>query len=212
MIFCNLYFSPFLLTSSRDYIPDDNKTKIRLPIPIENIRSIQAECKSIDDDNRWLIALISDTGMRLSEAAGLLTSDIILDTDIPHITLINHPWRRLKTKGSNRTIPLIGASLWAAKRVININNQFAFPRYTNTTKCNANSASNGLNKWLKPRVNEDAVVHSLRHSMRDRLRAVECPSDIIDQIGGWSSSTVGSSYGKGYELPVLAKWMKMMEG
>jgi hypothetical protein len=48
--------------------------------------------------------------------------------------------------------------------------------------------------------------------MRDRLRAVECPSDIIDQIGGWSSSSVGSSYGKGYELPVLAKWMKMMEG
>ena len=35
---------------------------------------------------------------------------------------------------------------------------------------------------------------------------------IIDQIRGWSSSTVGSSYGKGYELPVLAKWMKVMEG
>ncbi len=35
---------------------------------------------------------------------------------------------------------------------------------------------------------------------------------IIDQIGGWSSSTVGSSYGKGYELPVLAKRMTMMEG
>ena len=68
-----------------------------------------------------------------------------------------------------------------------------------------------LNKWLKPRVNEDAVVHGPRHFMRDRLRAVECPSDIIDQIGGWSSSTVGSSYGKGYELPVLAKWMRMME-
>ena len=73
------------------------------------------------------------------------------------------------------------------------------------------SASAALNKWLKPRVNEDAVMHSLRHSMRDRLRAVECPSEMIEQIGGWSSSTVGSSYGKGYELPVLAKWMKMME-
>ena len=23
--------------------------------------------------------------------------------------------------------------------------------------------------------------------MRDRLREVECPSDIIDQIGGWQS-------------------------
>ena len=81
----------------------------------------------------------------------------------------------------------------------------------NGKTCNANSASAALNKWLKPRVNGHAVVHSLRHSMRDRLRAAECPSDIIDQIGGWSSSSVGSSYGKGYELPVLAKWMKMME-
>jgi hypothetical protein len=36
-------------------------------------------------------------------------------------------------------------------------------------------------------------------------------SDIIDQIGGWSSSSVGASYGKGYELPVLAKWMTMLE-
>ena len=58
----------------------------------------------------------------------------------------------------------------------------------------------------------DYVVHSLRHCLSDWLRGVECPSDIIDQIGGWSSSSVGSSYGKGYELPVLAKWMKMMEG
>ena len=68
-----------------------------------------------------------------------------------------------------------------------------------------------LNKWMKPRVRGDGVVHSFRHSMRDRLRAVECPSDIINQIGGWSSGTVGSSYGKGYELPVLFKWMKMLE-
>ena len=108
-------------------------------------------------------------------------------------------------------MPLVGASLWAAKRLQLNDSSYAFPRYCNGKKCNANSASAALNKWLKLRVNDDAVVHSLRHSMRDRLRAVECPSDIIDQIGGWSSSTVGSSYGKGYELPVLAKWMKMIE-
>ena len=43
---------------------------------------------------------------------------------------------------------------------------------------------------MKPRVNEYAVVHRLRHSMRDRLRTAECQSDIIDQIGGWSSGKV----------------------
>ena len=49
---------------------------------------------------RWLIALISDTGMRLGEAAGLLKEDIKLDEPIPHIDLKPHPWRGLKTKGS----------------------------------------------------------------------------------------------------------------
>ena len=193
---------------SGTFIPDDNKKKTRLPIPIENIRNIQAECKSLDDDNRWLIALISDTGMRLSEATGLLSGDIILDANIPHINLINHPWRRLKTKGSNRVIPLIGSSLWAAKRVLEAGNTYAFPRYTNENKCNANSASNGLNKWLKPRIPNDCVIHSFRHSLRDRLRAVQCPSDIVDAIGGWSTSGVGQTYGSGYNLDIKHKWMK----
>ena len=62
------------------------------------------------------------------------------------------------------------------------------------------------------RANEDATVHSLGHSMRDRLPAMDCSSDVIGHIVGWSSFSVGSSHGKGYELPVPAKWMTMMEG
>ena len=71
----------------------------------------------LDDDLRWLIALLSDTGMRLGEAVGLLKSDIILDTETPHLNLIPHSWRRLKTSGSERKIPLVGASLWSAKSI-----------------------------------------------------------------------------------------------
>ena len=43
--------------------------------------------------------------------------------------------------------------------------------------------------------------------MRDRLRAVECPKDIVDQIGGWASASVGEAYGDGYPLEVLSKWV-----
>ena len=64
-----------------------------------------------------------------------------------------------------------------------------------------------LNKWLKPLVSEGCVVHSFRHSMRDRLRAVECPNEIIDQIGGWSSSDVGESYSEGVSLDNINKWL-----
>ncbi len=53
-------------------------------------------------------------------------------------------------------------------------------------------------------------MHSFRHSMRDRLRAVECPSDVIDQIGGWATEGVGQGYGKGHDRQVCAKWMNFI--
>ena len=189
---------------SRVYLPDLNDSKKRKPIPVEHIRQIQEDCMEIDDDVRWLVALISDTGMRLSEAAGLHINDI------PYIDLKPHPWRGLKTKGSQRQIPLVGASLWAAKRIKETNSYpvYAFPRYNNTSTTNGNSASAAINKWLKSRVPEGCVIHSFRHSMRDRLREVQCPADMIDQIGGWSTSGIGQAYGEGYNLKALFYNMK----
>ncbi len=190
---------------SRVYLPDLDDSKKRKPIPIENIRQIQKDCIEADDEARWLVALISDTGMRLSEAAGLHIDDIKLDCEIPHIDLKPHAWRSLKTKGSQRQIPLVGASLWAAQRIkeTNTTSPYAFPRYTSSKGTNGNSASAAINKWLKPRVPEGCVIHSFRHSLRDRLRAVQCPSDMIDQIGGWATAGVGQAYGEGYELQQL---------
>ena len=190
------------------YIPDDNLETKRRPIPLENIRRLQAECQTYDDDQRRLIALISDTGMRLSEACGLLIEDIELEADIPHINITPHLWRRLKTKGSARQIPLVGSSRWAAERIVaTATSELAFPRYCDATKVKANSASGSLNKWLGARVPDGCVMHSFRHSFRDRLRAAQCPSDIIDALGGWSTASVGSSYGDGFELSQKAPWM-----
>ena len=194
---------------ARTYFPNDNIIHIRKPLPIDKIKLVHKLCKEYNDDLRWLVALLSDTGMRLGEGVGLLKSDINLDCEIPHINLVPHPWRRLKTKGSQRCIPLIGASLWACERILEHNNDsiYAFPRYTSVSICNANSASAALNKWMKEKLSDSYVIHGFRHSMRDRLRAVECPSDIIDKIGGWITAGVGQSYGQGFPLEVISKWM-----
>jgi integrase len=192
---------------SGTFIPDDEAKTQRSPIPTEVLFTIQHECMQVDDEPRWLIALISDTGMRLSEACGLLTSDICLDGEMPHITVVAHPWRRLKTGSSSRQIPLVGFSLWAAKRVGLSPSGFAFPKYCNKEKCNSNSASATLNNWLKPRVPTGCVIHSFRHSLRDRLRAIECSADIIDAIGGWATEGIGHKYGAGYDLGVKHRWI-----
>ena len=183
----------------------------RMPVPIDSIRLVQSECVKLDDDIRWLIALISDTGMRLAEAAGLRLDDVHLEDHIPFVRLEEHASRLLKTTGSRRDIPLVGSALWAVQRAATKNDgQFLFPRYCSATKCKADYASNTLNKWMKPFVPAGCVIHSFRHSLRDRLRACECPSDIIDQIGGWQAAGIGQRYGKGYELDVLYKWLKMI--
>ena len=196
---------------ARTYLPDDDRQR-RLPIPIDFIRVIQSDCHHMDDDMRWLVALLSDTGMRLGEAVGLSVEDIRLDDETPSINITPHPWRRLKTRGSEKCVPLVGEALWAASRAIEgaSRSNFLFPRYNRASFSNANSASAAINKWLKPRVPEGCVIHSFRHSMRDRLRAVECPSDIIDAIGGWTTSGVGQRYGLGQPLDVKAKWMNKL--
>ena len=64
---------------AKTYIPDLEDSIQRVPIPLDTIKVIQQECMKINDPNRWLIALLSDTGMRLSEALGLKMEDIKLN-------------------------------------------------------------------------------------------------------------------------------------
>ena len=90
----------------------------RLAMPIANVRAVQTLCRNADDDIRWLIAVLSDTGMRLGEVAGLVRDDTMLDAPIPHVKLVEHPWRRLKTASSHREVPLVGEALWGLQRAL----------------------------------------------------------------------------------------------
>ena len=198
-------FSRVILSSA----PPGRKRK---PIPLDDIRKIQLLCTVKNDDIRWLIALLSDTGMRLAEAAGLAKKDVFLDTEIPFVRLCGRPWRPLKTLSSERDVPLVGAALWAAQRAYERSpNEYLFPRYCSVEGCKADYASNSLNKWLRSQFAAGYVVHAFRHSLRDRLREFECPSDVIDQIGGWRTAGVGQRYGHGYSLNVVYRWIKKIE-
>ena len=194
---------------SNVYFNQREGVKKRLPVKPDDIKKVQAECYKADDEKRWLIALIADTGMRLAEGAGLLRSDFIEKDGLLCVNIRPHPWRSLKTSSSERVIPLVGSAKWAAERILAqpASSQFAFPNYNDGQRTNANSASAALNKWLKTKIGEGYTMHSFRHSMRDRLRAVECPSDVIDQIGGWLTVGVGASYGLGHNHQALTRWI-----
>ena len=164
----------------------------------------------ISDNNiKYLMPILGETGCRLAEVVGLRVEDIDLSNSL--IIIRPNTARRLKTKGSQRTLPLIGYAKLAVEKALKVSDgEWLFPRYIKDGKCKADHASAALNKWLKKDF-DGLTAHSLRHTFRDRLREVECPTDIIDQLGGWSSnSTEGQGYGMGFSTQILKRWLSKM--
>jgi integrase len=158
---------------------------------------------------KLLMPLLGETGCRLAEIVGLKLEDIDLENDLIHIR--PNSARRLKTRSSQRTLPLVGYAKLAMEQALrHADDTYLFPRYIRDGKCYATHASNALNKWLKKDF-DGLTVHCLRHTFRDRLRAEECPMDLTDQIGGWKSvSSIGNSYGKVYRMKQIKVFLSII--
>ena len=81
-------------------------------------------------------------------------------------------------------------------------------KYSSATCCYSNSASATLTKWIKTIVGSNDVTHGMRHSFRDRLRAVEAPTEMIDQLGGRTLKCV--EQGAGHDVRLLANYLHKM--
>ena len=147
---------------------------------------------------KLLMPLFGETGCRLAEIVGLELQDIDMEKDLIHIR--PNAIRRLKTRNSERTLPLLGYAKAAMLLALHhADDRYLYPRYLKDGTCRATHDSNALGKWLKR--DFGLTAHSLRHTFRDRLRSSGCPLELTDQIGGWSSiGTIGSKYGQGYDL------------
>ena len=159
---------------------------------------------------KLLMPILGETGCRLAEIVGLRLEDINLDNDIIYIR--PNSARRLKNKTSERVLPLVGYARTAmVKAMSQADDQWLFPQYIKSGQCYATHASNAVNKWLKKDF-AGLTAHSLRHTFRDRLRAVECPMDMIDQIGGWKSfGSIGVGYGQGYGIKKLTSYFAIIK-
>ncbi|MFC0201239.1 tyrosine-type recombinase/integrase, partial [Paracoccus rhizosphaerae] len=177
----------------------------RLPYTQEELEAIQQRCREMDDQRRWAIAMLSDTGARQAEVVGLRKDEVNLTGDVPHILIRPNENRRLKNAQSERKVPLVGEALWVAQRAMTTEGDNLFPVFQPKkagAAFNPNSASAALNKWLKENklAKEGQGLHSFRHTLVDRLRDAGVPKDVREQIGGWKSQGVSEGYGKGFSL------------
>ena len=165
---------------------------------------------STNADITCLIHLMVDTGMRISEACGLRVSDVHLDVETPHITLRRNDARELKTKSSERLIPLVGASLSSMQYLLPMCiNEYVFPRYIGkeNNKLKNDNASAACKKRLISLLGTDCPTsHGFRHTMNTRLRNVSCPKDMRNEMLGWARD-ISDNYGSPTDLSKKANYL-----
>jgi integrase len=214
----NLAFDLRLPSNPFQKLPIKNEgkdEKPRIPFTSDELISLAEAIRLTDDDRRYILGLQINTGARLGEITGLRLSDVVLDHAVPHIVITPHDLRGTKTDNTRR-VPLVGVSLWSAERAVsNSKNQdFLFPRYVNLTaksgeQNRANSASATLNKWIKRTIgSSEKTTHCFRHALIDRLRAVEAPMELSDEITGHATPVVGRSYGTGHRLEHMREYLE----
>ena len=71
------------LTLSGTYVGELAVKKKRYVLTNLEMKKLQALCYSTDDELRWLVALVRNTGIRLAEANGLFRADLDLRSSIP---------------------------------------------------------------------------------------------------------------------------------
>jgi integrase len=197
-------------SESRYPIPDDIKDKVTAIILGKAKQDVQV-----------LWRLLDGTGARIAEITGLRAKDIVIDGDTPHVNIVAHPERRLKTASSARELPLVGDALEAARVALKMasttkgtgSELYVFARYIKAT--GPTTASAVLMKRIREVTSERKyTVHSLRHGMADRLALAETSAIDKNAIMGHLNPDTGEKhYGGRYaKLKVLTRVMKRAYG
>lgn len=178
----------------------------RLPFENEFIQNQLLDLTNhteMNEEARYFLYAMADTGARPSELIGLLPEEIVLNAPVPYIRIQPRKGHSLKTPHSKREIPLVGCALYAFEKLPN-----GFEHYRGM-KGGADSLSANLMKHLKSKKllpTEDHTVYSLRHSFQDNLTAIGVPDRVQAQLMGHKFDR--PEYGKGADLELKRDWLQ----
>ena len=132
-----------------------------------------------------------------------MSEDIFLDHEIPHIVIVPREKKALKTKYRKRVIPLVGYALDAFK---------ACPQGFTSYRDRPDALSGVLSSYLKKNKllpSDKHTVYSLRHSLQDRLLAVNAPDRVLADLMGHKFNR--PTYGDGASLKQKMEWLEKIQ-
>jgi integrase len=128
-----------------------------------------------------MLAIIALTGLRMSEVWGIQSCDF--DTVKGHLLVRPNDLRSLKTENSERPFPVLPTLAgWLD----------LYLRMKRPGSANAASATTG--SFLKNN-GFKLTAHCLRHGFKQRLVEVDTPSNLIEELMGWSDQSMLRHYG-----------------
>lgn len=215
----------------------DRETQKVFPYELDQLRAIFQSplfigCKSptcpdvsgnirIRDHRFWLPLLSLFSGARLGELAQLLVADIekIKNCWVFKITTEGDPKKRLKTKGSQRFIPIHNELISLGfieyhSTIRNAGHKWLFPEIVADTRNNrAGTFSRFYGRYLKKigvKTDSRYNFHSFRHGFVDALRLAGYQDDQFKFLLGHTQNNVTGRYGilQEGDIPTRVKLIK----
>lgn len=185
--------NPFL----RHKLPKDTADTERLPFNRSHLLLVDTWLRTGAEDRvtGLIIRLLRGTGARPLEIGGLDQRDIDLQAPIPFIYIRPNAQRGLKSRSSQRMIPLVGDALAAATTALNCRTTNAlFPRTCHET----GALSARLNKALRalglPK-SRQYTAYSFRHAVEDALRTTGASYEVQQAVMGHAPRSMTDRYG-----------------
>ena len=213
--------------ASRMAVSGNRGASVRHPYSLEQVNTILAALPEWSDSGRitgryWVPLIALFAGMRMGEIVSLRVSEVAEKEPKRWAFQLKHAEDRpLKTKGSERTVPVHAAlvELGLIDLVKERRKEGAvllFPDLKGDDHAERVHAFQRRYEYLQKRklgiVDAGVSFHSFRHLFRDALRECGVPTDTTRALGGWArSGGVEERYGQGTSFATLSKWMGRVE-
>lgn len=168
----------------------------------------------LNSEARRIFFALIETGCRPSELCNLMTENVHLEAEVPHIKIAPTAERALKTKPSRRDIPLVGVSLAAIRAQVKevehgpgSAERPLFPRYVDKN----DTLSATVNKYMRDKGLAETpkiTVYGTRHAFEDRMIAAGSDDRMRAEMMGHAYKR--EKYGRGPSLDMKRELLMRM--